>query len=1365
MSRRTTGRVAQLAVLAFLSATAPMGCDGDDGGEPDARTDARDVLPDATVDDVLPDATGGDAPADPGSDATEPPLEWTEPHGEELASGSVITPEAGGTIVSDDGRVMVSFPPGAVAVPTTVTLGPLAVTPPTDASDLGLAIDVDARDPDGQPVTELPGTAYLYFRHAALESLPMPAADLVVHAHDDDAASGDDDGWTALPTASSPDGGTSMARSRHFSGFGLYARALTGFLGCKPGGGCLTSINETNPISSMGMDGQGNLYFIHPNGPYIYRLPAGGGPSDVEIFFNTADAYSGTWLYLNRIAVSEQTGDVFLMRHDQVFRIGQDKSWTLVYPPSDQEDSIKVDHIQVNPVDGTLWAQCRDNSQTGSYERFLRRIGNSGKVESEVAFNLTRYLGFDENGWTFDSGGRLFALSGWSLLMLNDPVGNPNEPWHLVAEGFPGTRRTLTADSDGNVFVASGMALCPSGSNCILDEASRSHQIAVVNGAPAFANQRIAELRNPTMVVRTGNRLVVSGGDSIITLPLDRRDALDGDVGAVSSPSLGSLSGRGSFVKLLGKVASSPVHHAVWMGGVRLPLAQVLPGELRFAIPSYEHKWEWAKDQLPDLGTGVRMTLPSGDVAIRVGPGSRSLGAIQTPEPGRYKPTSYDTINGSGSCLSGDEPLAVAVGEWVYWHGHTWSNEEQKHLAWSVTSRDGLFAPWIPTEDGPWMAYQFTQQGRFTFDWVQGDQTLACEIEVTAGGAPGYTTDFRVDPAVGGTFFSNGARMVIPPGALPGTEPYALRLTTMNQEPPASDAPTPTPAPGRYRQFYQFTPEPAHLSGDLRFGVPLGTSDEFPMPAFFDNGLAEGVPEAYQQSMYVPIEHRVDGAAGYVDVVLAAGDYGPGDASTAAQRNSRLATPPVQKTVLSAVSWLGQRIMEIGVNQIGGFLWWKVGLPNEKVEVDHFTILYNTREGMTEDKALAALDGLTMARTRFMTWGYAVPDWVIVRLDPNLPREGSTSGLGRLTHWNMVLGGWQVDEDLRSSAAHELFHVIQYENMSYTARAKKKLADWFFEGSAVWAEEVVFPGQNSAKDYVKAGSDFIHQGVANYGSMTDEQEYSCVALILYLEKEHEGAVLEILQALGMLTSPADALREKVGGSMAPFLDGFAKSYFGGVDEPYKSWDLSKAFLTPRVLANPATPLIDRGMPSESAIAVRAATDPTLTLPVSFDDASGSVVRADHKSMLQSTFVLDKAGKDIGAQIGTMKPEGIVLAKASTFGPTNPLTVVHVNGEYDSFARNPSVAFEVPTLDSISPTSFGYQGPVTLTLRGGGFGFAGGVVSRVLVADIEREASEWGPDEIKVSLPANSVPWPMTLAVQVRHVSDVTSNIRHVEATN
>jgi hypothetical protein len=1341
-----------LPLVSVLVVAGIVGCDGNGSDPWDAFLEVRDALSD-DVRDAFP-VEVLDAPADPGDDASEPPQEWVEPHGEEVPSGSVITPDAGGTVVSDDGRVRVSFPPGAVAVPTTVTLGPLNVPGPLDTSDLGLSIDVDARDPGGQMVTQLAGHAYLYFRHAGLAFVPRDTESMVVHAHA--VGEADDEGtWTPLATAQSPDGGTAMARTGHFSGFGLYTGALTGNLNCKSGGSCRTSISESNPISSMGMDGQGNLYFIHPNGPYIYRIPSGGGPTDVEIFFNAQEAYSGTWLYKNYITVSDRTGDVFLVRNEQVFRIAPDKSWSLLYPTG-SDTGVKVQAARIDPNDGTLWVQCRDDFTQDS----LRQISASGTVTATVPFNATRGLSSQDNGWGFDSDGRLFALRGWSLYVLDDPVGNPGEPWQLVAEGFPGTRRAITADQDGNVFVASGMALCPGGSTCILDPATRSHQIAVVNGTPAFPNLRIGGLRNPTMVVRSGNRLLVSGGDSIITLPLDRRDPVDANAGEVSSPSLGSLSGRGSFVKLVGRLASSPVHHAVWMGGIRLPLAQVLPGELRFTIPSYDHMWEWAKDQLPNLGQGARMTLPSGDVAIRVGPATRSIGAIQTPEPGRYKPTSYSQSRGSGTCLPAPQglqqpPLQVAIGEWVYWrHG-------------SVSSRDGLFPALSAAEDGPWMAYRFTQAGDYVFDWVTEEGTLPCSIRVSPGGAADYVSDFLVDPGVGGTFYNNGARMVIPGGALPGNDTYQLRLTTIGVPAPASDVPAPDDPPDRSRQFYRFDPDPPRLGADLRFGVPLGGDSEQLAPAFFDDGAAAGVPATYRQSMYIPIAHEIDGAAGYVNVVLDAGDYGaeaPAEPASGIRRIRR----PVSPSLGGAVSWLGHKI-KAGVNEVGGYLWWKVRMPNSKIEDSHFTILYNTREGMTEQKALAAHEGLTMARTRFMTEGYIVPDWTIVTLDPKLATEGSTSGLGRLAHWNMTLGAWQVDDDLRSSAAHELFHIIQYENMSYDARARKFQWKWWMEGTAVWAEERLFPGQNSAADWVKKGSDFIHKGIRNYGSMTDAQAYSSAALILHLEKENEGIVLEILQSLGLMTSPEDALRDKVG-NIPKLVEEFAISYFGGVDAPYKSWDLSKAFLAPRTLANPATPLIDKAMPGESAVAVRVATDPTKTPPVSFNDASGSVVRATHQAILQTTLILDPKAETVGALIGTLvgtpQARGLVLDKASTFTPANALTVIHVNGDPDGTVRNPNVVFEVPTVESVTPATFPYQSGVDLTLSGGGFGPSelGTDVRRVLVFFEERDAMTWAPETIVVRLPPNTVT-PMDVPIQVRNAAGVVSNTVTIKATN
>jgi len=1354
---------APLLLWAALALAGAAGCEGGTPGEGDAQR------PDAQQADsaVAPDGPELDLGADAGSDLPDPPLEWVEPQGEELPSGSVVTPEAGGTLVGDDGRVLVSFPPGAVARPTTVTLGPLVVTPPQDASDLGLAVDVDARDPDGEPVTQLAGVVYLYFRHEALAALPAPAADLRVFAHDARA-----EAWQALATAHAPAGGVAMARTGHLSGFGLYAPALTGMLGCKTGGGCLTSIAESNPISSLGLDGQGNLYFMHSGGPFIYRLPAGGGPADVEIFFDAADAYPGTWLHGNRITVSDRTGDVFLLRHEQVFRIGPDRSWSLLYPPEDSETNVIPQHIQVNPVDGALWVQCRDDGRTDT----LRRIDpQGGAVLATIPFTSPgRPLWPSDNGWTFDARGRLFALHGWTLFMLEDPLGDALTPWTLVAEGFQGNRRSLTADADGHVYVAAGPASCPAGASCVPEETPPATQIAVIDGTPAFPNARIAGLSNPTLVVVANGRLLVSSGERITVLPLGRRDPLDAQLGGITTPSAGSLSGRGSFVALTGAVGSSPVHHAVWLGGIRLALAQVRPGELRFTIPSFGHGWERAAPYLPDLGAGVRMTLPAGEITVRVGPDTQGLGFVQTPELGHYKPVSYTQMNGSGSCfpVGGEGPdadapwLEVATGEWVYWPAPgnaPATGPGTPTQEWAVTSDDGLFPPWVAADDGPWLAYRFATPGSYSFRMTRGAETLDCRIRVSDGGAPSYRTDVTVDPAVGGTFYSNGLRMTIAAGALPGAVPYTLRLTTTSDPAPASAAPAPGDPPQRHRHWFTFTPQPDRLAGTLRFGIPDGGGgDDLPRPAFYDDGLAEGVPDAWRRSSYVPLAYDHDGAGGYVDLVLPAGEYaGPGIRSESARSAGGAARPLPQPGALDplvdAGVWLGNKVNDIGAN-----LWWKVGLPNEKVADEHFTILYNTRAGMTLDRALAVHEGLSMAHTRFRTWGYAVPGHVIVTLDRDLAEEGSASGLGRLGHWNASVAGWLAFDDLTSVSAHALFHIIQYENLSYAARALKSQWKWFMEGSAVWAEMITFPDSNSAKDYTKNGSDFVHLGLDGLGGATDDQAYASAALIHHLEDQHAGAVLEILRAVGAFTWPDDALRAVVG-DVPAFLESFALAYFGGQVAPYDGWDLSRAFLPPRVLANPSTSLIDRAMPSESIVAVRAATAPGTPQPVSFAEATGSVLRAAHRSELQRTLLLDGAGRPQERLDGLGTPEGIALAKAETFTPANPLTIVHVNGDPPgSFARNPAVVFEVPTLDQVTPATFHHASAVELTATGGGFG-DGAARGHLVVFYQEHVTSQWSDGSVTASLPANAVT-PMTVPVLVRHRAGVDSNVRTVTAT-
>ncbi len=1350
-------------------------------GNGNGRGGDEDTAGDGSVEDALDGELSGDVGAE-GDGGGE--YDWRPPFQDALPSGSVITPEQGGTISTYDGSISVTLLPGAVAEPVVVNLyaNPGLPLPPADMVDLGLRVEVDVRDAGGSPVRELLLPAYIHFAYEDPESMIGSVSSLVVYGHsspsgeDGDGAGGgagvgngesEDGEWHPLPTALSTANGTAMGVTEHFSSFGLFMPALGGALGCYAPGRCVTVISEHDPIRSMGMDGAGNLYFMYGSGTHIYRKPAGGGPESVEAFFDVRQAYEGTWLYENKIVVSPDSGNVYLLRKRKVFKITPNGNWSLLFP-SESDSAVEVHAAWINPNDGALWVQCRESFTTDT----LKQLNpESGQVTREVAFSsTTRSLDLNHCSWVFDSQGRLFSMRWSGLYVLNTP-DDPTERWHLVTEGFVvsprGYGRALAADRDGRVYAAGVLPICKE-QDCQAEveaAALASSFITVVGGSGGVGGGSgpmvIGTIRGqgrPASLLVAKNSLLVSSGMQISAVPVGRIDPSDGQASGLTTSMIGSISGKGSYVSLQGTVSANAPSHGVWLGDVRLRLAQVLPGELRFLIPNYGYGWDNIEHNLPDLGREVRMTLPSGGLVATLNGSSVELGSVETPEPGNYKSAYYNQAEGQGSCYSTDlgsgwilrPPLELATGEWMIW-----TPLQSPDWSWEITSRDGLFPKWQATEKGPWLAYQFNTPGTYVFDWVKGGETLECQVRVSAGGASAYRTDLNVDPTVGGVFYSNGASLRIPAGALPGTEPYQVRIRTSNPTPPQSDVPEPASAEDRYRYAFSITPQPDQLNGTIRFGISGGVGGGGtggPLPVFYDSGMNSAVPASWQQSIYLPLEYETGGEGGRVNLVLRAGDYSSDEPILDRESQGTALKSGGQPNV-------GHRI-RAKVNEITANLWWKVGLPDEKVEDDHFTILYNTRDGITADKALVAHEGLTMARSRFKSMGFAVPDWVIVTIDRNLDAEGSTSGLGRIGHWNMTLAGWLADEDLRSVAAHELFHIIQYENMSYGARVRKFEWNWWLEGSAVWAEHLLFPGENSAADWVKAGADFIHAGLYNYDSLSDEQAYACVALVDFLEKEHPGAVLSIFGKLGAFTAPDDAMVEVVGG-IGTFMEEFAMAYFSQKDAPYSGWDLTKAFRPPMVVEAPATVLINRNMPALSAIAVKVSANGDVgTVPVSFTEATGSVVRPVHCSGMDTTTVIDKAGLVMGTIAGTLVPEGIVLAKAATFTPDKQFMVLYSNGSADSCI--PKIIYEIPTITSVTPQSFYYKSPVTLQVAGSGFGSASAPF-KVEIFSREYPYQSWFGDVFNVNIPANSFT-PMTVDVRVRHKADILSNIKSVTIT-
>jgi len=110
-------------------------------------------------------------------------------------------------------------------------------------------------------------------------------------------------------------------------------------------------------------------------------------------------------------------------------------------------------------------------------------------------------------------------------------------------------------------------------------------------------------------------------------------------------------------------------------------------------------------------------------------------------------------------------------------------------------------------------------------------------------------------------------------------------------------------------------------------------------------------------------------------------------------------------------------------------------------------------------------DELTKAYQKYIDAGYPqFQEWFFVKLVPSIPSSGNTiiRGSAELAKiegkrrcWITI--GLNADEKhLRSTAAHELFHCMQY-NMGLKINQKEK---WFRESTAVWAQEFARPDFN-----------------------------------------------------------------------------------------------------------------------------------------------------------------------------------------------------------------------------------------------------------------------------------------------------------------
>jgi len=1263
---------------------------------------------------------------------------------------SVWVPPEGGTVTLPDGRMSVSLPPGALTRQTLVTLSNADDTPPQGDLDLDFMLEIEAQDDLGQPVTQLKQPATLTFHYSPKDLVAVIPSELEARVQ---AADGS---WQSLPTQVYTPTRTIEAQIEHFSLFGLSGEALTGRFGDD-----WTSV-PIDGIIRMSVDNAGNLYLartLDGRSITLYRRPPG---AERETLFS----YLGSTGYLNGFSVSDfsmtvepDTGVLYLSLNPWNF---PNEMASLVRVEPYQGSSGKAETSTVyqdtstcytmgqthfSPADRTVWVEC-------IHAPVLRQLDTA---TFEVLRGIDPPPGTMQE-WIVDSDGRLYALVksqrqiygreqkyGYSLDMM---VYDENaQAWQTTAEGFAYAGSIsgpqMAADDKGNVFVLNvdwnHVDPDPVGEGTLV--------VSVINGPEAVARtvthwQDTAAAGTITagagkLLVRTVGRSWVDDTPSALRVfSTDRRIP---DAGNITTVDLlhNTISGHNSIATLVGGLSPIPAHHGLWMGEQRLPLVDIERDHLVYALPrSTDEFWHQERDALLHLGDLVK-----------------NLGPFETPELGNWKSWHKTAIGGRSCIADPEQPLDIAVGEWGLWTPGSFIPTPV-----SVASHEGLFETWTRSEQDPdyryewWFAYRFSTPGLYTFDVeTESGGVETCQIRVSYEGSDLYWYSwFDVDPVVGGRFYNNGAMLEIPPGALPPiTGTYGLRLDSRSDvSPPAAGGYQPDPTAYPQHKFY-FDPEPAALFHDIHLRLPYDVQGGgvIPKPTFYDDGKNDDVASPYWLSGYVPAYHTVDQNAGYVYLTMEAGDY-----SGAQTLQGTATASPATQPITETLEYYGEKI-KTRVNDIGENLWWRAGLPTGKIENDNFSILYRADQ-VPEYKALAALEGLVMARMRFKNMGYNVPDWVIVTLDPKLGEEGSVSGLGRLWHWNMSLAAWMAEDDLRSGAAHELFHIIQYENMSYGARTRKNSWTWWMEGSAVWAETVTFPDSNSAADYIEAGADFIHTGLYDYNGLSYDRAYACVVLITFLEEQHPGAVLEVLQKLGTLTDPASAIDSTVGNLTKFYLD-FAEAFFSQKDEPYKSWDLSKAFST-LIIDEPETTLFNTYRSDYSAVGFKlvASTSPTAPVPISFSEADGSVLRVPQG--LGVTMAWNPDGEALPNFFGVDPERGLPVAQAVTFTADEPFKVAYVNTDGYHLA---SVLLEVPTLLDVDPSTFDSRYDTIITAKGAGFGSVdGGIWVMAMLLD----PTSWASNEVKALLPAYSVT-EGTISVEVQHAAGINSNVMTIEA--
>jgi hypothetical protein len=507
---------------------------------------------------------------------------------------TVTIPAGGGSATFAGGKISISFPAGAANGAITLKVSTPIAQPPNTMFVYGPAIDIQAFDASGIPLTTFNKNVTITFFYDQLNFLIWP--DMRIYTK---TAGGD---WAYVPSTEYVAGQKAVkATVNHFSSYALFG-------------------SDSYNYDRMIGDDSGNIYVMSSNGLSVFRLAPG---ATVPTLYADLSSVLGWGSSLGDLTRDPLTGDLYIGNGSTVYRFTSARKLSTFYtlPLSNEGNAVNglnfspsfnalfisavYDTYQVDPASGLIIR----NIETGS-----RQVVTDSKKRFFAVANSNSYI----------------ADSTDSMIWFYPDIANNYQGVHHIL-GFLGVKR-LAVDRDDNIYVPN----------------QTGNTISVVSGPDWVVTGAIRGIQGPSNVTVAGDNLVVATGGGLQVIPRTRRDPSTAKPKILELP---TISGKGSQVQIYGG-DPVPANNILRINGKVLhTLIGYRPG---VNLTTYDLLGDESNDGPigPSITNPLQSpTTPLYQVQVTIGDALVLDDQLHLPEPGNFKDIysgSYDLYLATG---------------------------------------------------------------------------------------------------------------------------------------------------------------------------------------------------------------------------------------------------------------------------------------------------------------------------------------------------------------------------------------------------------------------------------------------------------------------------------------------------------------------------------------------------------------------------------------------------------------------------------------------------------------------------------------------------------------------------------------------